>query len=193
MIPRPTQRVGHALGHLNLVRLALVGLVSCSGAPGSADATAGASGSSDVFLAFADNFRGYHAWPSYDVTDGAALVGIHDGSTVMEYINEPPASGSSEFAIGTMIVKEATGGTIPHELFAMAKRGGGYNRGAPGWEWFELENLDDGQDSVKQIWRGVGPPIGEMYGGDPDAGCNQCHTDCGNDAVCAKPLSLLAF
>ena len=192
MSPRPTQRVGHGLAHL-FATLALVGVVSCSGAPEPAEGAAGGSGSPDVFLAFADDFRGYHSWPSFDATDGAELVGIHDGSTVTEYINEPPPSGSDAFPIGTMIVKEATGGTIPHELFAMAKRGGGYNRGAPGWEWFELENLDDGQDSVKQIWRGVGPPIGEMYGGDPDAGCNKCHTDCGNDAVCAKPLSLVAF
>jgi hypothetical protein len=143
-----------------------------------------------TYLAFAQNFQGYHSWPSYDVSEDADLVGIHDGSVVTEYINRLPPSGSVEFPLGTMVVKEATGGTIPHEIFAMAKRGGGFNTVATGWEWFELENLDCADDRVKLIWRGVGPPIGEMYGGDPNAGCNSCHADCGNDGVCAKALSL---
>jgi hypothetical protein len=75
----------------------------------------------------------------------------------------------------------------------MAKRGAEFNRAAPGWEWFELENLECPDDRVKVIWRGVGPPLGENYGGDPNAGCNTCHTDCGNDGVCAKALSLTNF
>jgi hypothetical protein len=146
-----------------------------------------------VFLAFAQDFRGYHSWPRFDTSEDAELVGIHDGSVVTEYIRRTPPSGSTEFPIGTLIVKEATGGTIPHEIFGMAKRGGGFNAGTPGWEWFELENLDCADDRVKLIWRGVGPPLGESYGGDPNAGCNVCHNDCGNDGVCAKALSLGGF
>ena len=176
--------------------------LSCGG--GGADAEAGAECSVSVpsvgdgpaptpFLAFAQHFRGYHSWPSFDTSEDADLVGIHDGSTVTEYIKQTPGSGSSEFPVGTLIVKEATGGTIPHEIFAMAKRGAEFNRAAPGWEWFELENLDCPDDRVKLIWRGVGPPLGENYGGDPNAGCNTCHTDCGNDGVCAKALSLSNF
>jgi len=147
----------------------------------------------EPFLAFAENFRGYHDWKHFDVTDDAALVGIHDGSTVLEYINRVPPAGSTEFPIGTIIVKEATGGTLAHELFAMVKRGGGYNPAAPGWEWIEIQNLDDGCDGARMVWRGVGPPAGEVYGGDPNAGCNTCHLDCNNDAVCAKPLNLANF
>jgi hypothetical protein len=146
-----------------------------------------------TYLAFAQDFHGYHDWPSYDVSEDAELVGIHDGSVITEYINQLPPSGSSEFPLGTRVVKEAIGGTIPHEIFAMAKRGGGFNETATGWEWFELENLDCADDRVKLIWRGVGPPIGEMYGGDPNGGCNGCHAACGNDAVCAKALKLSAF
>jgi hypothetical protein len=146
-----------------------------------------------TYLAFAQDFHGYHDWPSYDVSEDADLVGIHDGSLVTEYINRLPPAGSSEFPLGTLVVKEATGGTIPHEIFAMAKRGGGFNETATGWEWFELENLDCADDRVKLIWRGVGPPIGEMYGGDPNGGCNGCHAACGNDAVCAKALQLAKF
>jgi hypothetical protein len=156
-------------------------------------ATESAAPAGSTYLAFAQSFRGYHDWPSYDVTEDADLVGIHDGSVVTEYINRLPPSGSLEFPIGTLVVKEATGGTIEHEIFAMAKRGGGFNTTATGWEWFELENLDCADDRVKLIWRGVGPPIGETYGGDPNGGCNSCHAECGNDAVCAKALQLDTF
>jgi hypothetical protein len=147
----------------------------------------------DVCLAFAQDFRGYHGWASFDTSEDADLVGIHDGSLITEYIKRIPESGSTEFSVGTLIVKEATGGTIPHEIFGMSKRGGGYNPDTPGWEWFELENLDGADDSVKVIWRGFGPPLGETYGGDRNAGCNTCHTDCGNDGVCAKALQLTDF
>jgi hypothetical protein len=160
---------------------------------GTVPETQSAPPTGSTYLAFAQNFFGYHSWPSYDVSEDADLVGIHDGSVVTEYINRLPASDSTEFPVGTLVVKEATGGTIPHEIFAMAKRGGGFNSVATGWEWFELENLDCPDDRVKLIWRGVGPPVGEMYGGDPNAGCNSCHAECGNDAVCAKALSLADF
>lgn len=171
-----------------LFSLSLLGAVACGSSGKSDDGRSG-----DTFLAVADDFTGYHSWQSFDVTDGAALVGIHDGSTVTEYLNAPPPSGSKEFPVGTIIVKEATGGTIPHEIFAMVKRGGGFNSGAPGWEWFELENVTGTDDRAKVLWRGFGPPNGETYGGDPNAGCNTCHTACGNDAVCAKPLALTNF
>jgi hypothetical protein len=148
---------------------------------------------SGLFVANSTDFRGFHDWQSYDVTDDAELAGIHDGSTVTEYINDLPPSGADEFPLGTIIVKEATGGTIEHELFAMVKRGGGLNKIAIGWEWFDLIPVDDGKDSVIIKWHGNGPPDGESYGGDANSGCNTCHRDCGNDSVCAKPLNLSSF
>jgi hypothetical protein len=163
------------------------GAGSCTSTP------AEGSEAPDVCLAFAQDFAGYHSWPSFDTSEDADLVGIHDGSVINEYINRLPESGSAQFPVGTLIVKEATGGTIPHEIFAMGKRGGSYNPDTPGWEWFELENLESAGDKVKVIWRGFGPPLGENYGGDPNAGCNSCHTDCGNDGVCAKALQLTDF
>lgn len=166
-------------------------LLSCSG--GGANTPNGDGNGATTFLAFGKDFRGYHAWQDYDVTDDADLAGIHDGSTVIEYINRLPPSGASEFPVGTIIVKEATGGTLPHELFAMVKRGGGFNAALPGWEWFELENLDDGKDSVKIVWQGFGPPSGDTYGGDAGSGCNTCHLACNNDGVCATPLNLSNF
>ncbi len=171
---------------ISLLAVALAG-VGCGGA------APAPQGSSATFLAFASDFRGYHSWQRYDVTDGAALAGIHDGSTVTEYVDSLPPHGSTAFPVGTIIVKEATGGTIPHEIFAAVKRGGGYNSGAPGWEWFDLANLDDGTDGVRIVWRGAAPPAGDTYGGDAAGGCNKCHATCGNDAICAKPLSLDNF
>jgi hypothetical protein len=73
----------------------------------------------------------------------------------------------------------------------MAKRGCGFNAaGARGWEWMELSETPDG---VTVVWRGLGPPAGEVYGGDP-AGCNSCHAACSdNDSVCSSPLRLTGF
>ena len=165
------------------VLMATIALAGCSGA-----GEEPASDQKDVFVAFAADFKGFRSWQAFDVTEDADLVGIHDGSTVMEYVNAMPPAGSESFPVGTIIVKEATVGTLAHEMFAMVNRGGGYNSGAPGWEWFELEST--GAEDVVIVWRGVGPPSGENYGGDPNAGCNTCHVDCGNDAVCAKALAL---
>ncbi|MGC4092559.1 MAG: hypothetical protein QM756_32705 [Polyangiaceae bacterium] len=162
-------------------------LAACSGSGGDAGTTA------TQFVPVAESFRGYHSWPSFDVTAEAVVVGIHDGSTVTAYMNQLPATGSAEFEQGTMIVKEAVGGTMEHELFAMARRGGNFNSvGAVGWEWFELENLADGNDGVKVVWRGFGPPIGEVYGGDPNSTCNTCHKAC-TGSVCSSPLQLANF
>lgn len=165
---------------------------SCGGGGGSSNGAGGGGAGGKVFLAFAKDFKGYHGWQSYDVTGDADLAGIHDGSTVIEYINHLPPSGLSEFPVGTIVVKEATGGTIPHELFAMVKQGAGFNENLPGWVWFELQNLDDGSDGVNIVWQGNGPPIGDTYGGDA-SGCDPCHLDCANDGVCAKPLNLANF
>ena len=162
-------------------------LLACSGSGGASDPT------STQFLAVVEDFNGYHSWPSFDVTGEAVVVGIHDGSTVTEYVNMLPPTGATEFPQGTLIVKEAIGGTMEHELFAMARRGGNFNStGARGWEWFELVNLEDGKDSVKINWRGFGPPLGEMYGGDPNSTCNTCHKTC-VDSVCATPVQLSNF
>jgi hypothetical protein len=161
-------------------------LLGCSGGSTPSEPT----GTS--FVAVADDYTGYHSWQSFDVSAEANTQGIHDG-TVTEYVNALPPSGSTEFPLATLIVKEAIGGEMGHALFAMARRGGSFNSsGARGWEWFELENVGDADDRVKIVWRGFGPPLGEMYGGDPNSSCNTCHTKCA-DAVCSGPLNLTNF
>jgi hypothetical protein len=145
------------------------------------------------FIAFAADFFDYHAWQSFDVTKDAAPGTIHPDAKLIEYLNKPPPGQSSEFPVGTIIVKEGTDGDpLARQFFAMAKRGPNWNvGGATGWEWFELRNTATG--GVMIVWRGVGPPAGEVYGGDANAGCNTCHVQCGNDAVCAKAVQLAQF
>jgi len=148
----------------------------------------------DVFIAFAEDFRGYHGWRSFDVTDTAPPGTLHAGETLTDFIDPAPPPGSDAFPVGTKIVKEPAGPSAPATFFAMVKRGGGFNAsGASGWEWFEIQNAGDGRDGVTVNWRGVGPPVGDMYGGDPTGGCNTCHSACGNDSVCAPALGLSGF
>jgi hypothetical protein len=112
---------------------------------------------------------------------------------VTEYLNQVPDPDATEFPLSTIIVKEALASDDSSTVFARVKRGGGYNTGAPGWEWFELQSLDDERDGAIIVWRGVGPPAGEAYGGDPN-GCNVCHSACAdNDGVCSPPLVLGKF
>jgi hypothetical protein len=163
-------------------------LAACAGSGG--DSSANGSG---VFIAFSSDFAAFRSWQSFDVTKDAAPGTVHPDAKLIEYLNKAPASGSTEFPVGTIIVKEGTDGPIAgRQYFAMVKRGGGENAdGAKGWEWFELENAADGTPGIR--WRGVGPPNGELYGGDPTGGCNTCHVACGNDAVCAKAVQLAQF
>lgn len=76
------------------------------------------------------------------------------------------------------------------QLFAMVKRGGGYNAvGALGWEWFELAERKDGSVAIK--WRGLSAPSGESYGNDPHGTCNACHERAkANDFVKSPALAL---
>jgi hypothetical protein len=39
----------------------------------------------------------------------------------------------------------------------------------------------------------VGPPADEGYGGDPNTGCNDCHSSDKNDSVLAPALDLRSF
>ena len=139
----------------------------------------------DSFLAFSSSFTEFRTWTSFH-SDGPLDDGTADPETLgarMLYINEPPPAGATDYPVGTIIVEARETGAM--SLFAKVKRGGGYNRGgARDWEWFELV-----ENPVTIVWRGLGPPNGESYGGDPNA-CNTCHKTCGtgHDFVCAPEL-----
>src|SRR5450755_2534973 len=177
----------------------MVALAWFTAACGSSGGGSSSANNSGVFIAFASDFANFRSWQSFDVTkeqdaDAGLDAGtVHPDAKLIEYLNKPPPSGSTEFPVGTIIVKEGTDGPVyMRQYFAMVKRGGTENAaGAKGWEWFKLQNAADGTPGIR--WRGVGPPNGELYGGDPTGGCNSCHVKCGNDAVCAKAVQLAQF
>jgi hypothetical protein len=172
-----------------LAVLAGVAFAACSEAPN--DETGG------NFIAVNSDFEGYTTnWKSYnlgaDVSDG-----IHAEGDRIVYLNQAPPHGSTSFPDGTILVKVIMTGTAQTTPLAMVKRGGTYNnRGAAGWEWFELT----AGDAAAIVWRGVGPPTGEVYSkvcGSSSTGngcCNDCHSNArANDFVAASLLSLKNF
>jgi hypothetical protein len=170
---------------------AFLGCTSGSGAAADAGST--------PFIAFASDFAGFHSWPSTpgvgpagapnpsEATDG----GIHSGP-MTTYINKKPPHGSTSFPIGTIIVKEQNDPQLlDRQIFAMVKRGGGYNvAGATNWEWYELKNLD--ANDVEIIWNTV-PLSSESYASNPNV-CNNCHVLAqANDFVWTAGLTLSSF
>lgn len=146
-----------------------------------------------AFVAFERDFTGFRGWEALPVPERSTAQGItHVAGRRREWINGRPGVGAREFPVGTILVKEIESGMPEgHKVFAMVKRGGGYNaEGAKGWEWFELFERDDG--SVGITWRGINAPEGESYGsGDPLGGCNGCHeTATANDYVKAAAAEL---
>jgi hypothetical protein len=165
-------------GVLVLAVLAAFSACACGSPSGENDDSTGSQ-----FIAFASDFAHYKQWTSYSYTNDGGTV--HNSGPRTEYINHLPPAGAKAFPVGTIIVKDIK--SQDPNMFAMVKRGGGYNSGgAAGWEWFELV-----QDTPLRIqWRGFGPPAGETYGGDPTA-CNDCHraaTD--NDSVLSPKIRL---
>jgi hypothetical protein len=160
-------------------------LAGCSAAaPGAADAP-------PTFLAFTPDFAQFRTWTSVH-SDGPTPGTVPDDvlGPRTQYLNHAPPAGSTEFPVGTIIV-EARENSLK-KIFAGVKRGGDYNpQGARDWEWFELSESASGVVSL--LWRGVGPPNGDTYGGDVN-GCNVCHAACAaNDYVCSPLLSLGSF
>ena len=165
-------------------------LAACGGATN--DPTAVQMG---ACLPFETDFKPFRTWESFAIPESGAQGSVHLVGPKTDYLNHRPPSGSTEFPDCTIIVKEIdVGDFADRQIFALAKRGGSYGRDtlAPGWEWFELRNNPDG--SLEGIvWRGFGPPAGEMYGGDPN-GCAGCHAAArDNDYVQSLPLRLSNF
>jgi hypothetical protein len=154
----------------------------------------------DVFIALERDFQGFTRWPHADLGRGPHVIPEQPGRK-RTYINALPEADETEFKIGTMIVKTVEVGESPStwQAHAMAKRGGGFNeRGAYGWEYFDLRVTEDG--AVTMTWRGEDPPDGESYRTafvDSDGeeivleqACNDCHLSSENDAVLTPQLQL---
>jgi hypothetical protein len=143
----------------------------------------------ETFIAFESDFKSFRGWEPFPL-DGMEQAPAHLSGPRVVYLNHRPSAGATEWPIGTIIVKEFTQAALAdRQIFAMVKRGGSYNlSGATGWEWWELKNADE--QTARKVWRGVGPPSGEDYGGDPTGGCNVCHSGAAaNDFVQSVKLS----
>lgn len=171
---------------LSTVIAAAAGVLGACGGGGG-----GPGDASQNFLAFSSTFAPFRSWTSFH-SDGPTDDGTFPPDVLgprTQYINMPPPHGVTEFPVGTVIVEARESGT--QKIFGAVKRGGGFNAGgATNWEWFELTDAP-----VTIVWRGVGPPLGDTYGGDPNGGCNSCHLRCGagNDYVCSPHLALASF
>ena len=185
-------------GFLSILLTALAGCGSSSDSGGSLSSCDGEKGSvsGGVFLAYCPDFQNFRSWEAFPLPDTGAVGSVHLAGPKTEYLNRRPAKGDgggalTEFPPGTIIVKELETGPIQdRKVFGMVKRGGDYNSaGAPGWEWFELQNTASGSVNTI-IWRGFGPPVTEQYGGD-FTGCAPCHAGSkSNDYVQSPNLQL---
>jgi hypothetical protein len=149
-----------------------------------------------VFIAYTDTFQPFRTWTSFH-SDGPGSAEYPNNPGVVgprtQYINKLPPTGSTQFPVGTVIVEARENAAM--NIFASVKRGAGFNAGgSTGWEYFELTEASGPGSTVTMTWRGVGPPLGDTYGGDPN-GCNSCHTMCGsgNDFICSPKLQLKDF
>jgi hypothetical protein len=152
------------------------------------------------FIAQASDFDGFHAWPSFFLSNALAPGDAHINGPRRVYINRVPPKGSEAFPVGTILVKESdtplTEAGVPpavprRTVFASVKRGGGYDpKGDVDWEWFALQNLDDGTERV--LWRGPGPASGGVYGNGLLGGCSTCHKVAKKtDYVLTQPLQAM--
>jgi|SRR5580692_3033920 hypothetical protein len=189
---------------ITLTSLALGALAAgCSTPAGNAGDAGGPEFiASAVDFSCSGPFGGFRTWsstpgvgpPGAPDPSGATDGGIHSGPMVT-YINTKPPSGSTSFPIGTIIVKEQTDPPLAQrQIFAMVKRGGGYNdvdgTGAINWQFFELSNLD--MCDVSIVWSGF-PANTDPYASNPLV-CDQCHYLAkSNDYVWTAGLSLSSF
>lgn len=180
--------------------VSIIGLVAavpllgaCGGDDGTSSGVEGATSTvAEPFVAFERDFQSFRRWETFPLGDRPAMGVVHLAGMRTDFVNHRPPKGASSFPVGTIVVKEIGSAANPdtHQIFAMVKRGGGYNmQGAVGWEWFELQPRAEG--GVTIVWRGTGPPNGEVYGSEKVGTCNDCHgTAATNDYVLAPPLSL---
>lgn len=126
------------------------------------------------FIAFTPDFADFRSWTEL-VPSFAAPGNEHISGPRRVYLNSVPSPDSSTFPLGTIFVKESGDGPVrERELFAVAKRGGGFNPdGAQGWEWFKLLNYVDDTPFIE--WRGANGEAGDAYGSGNTGGCNGCH------------------
>lgn len=151
---------------------AVVALLAACGAPADEPASGSTSGQ---FIAFNRDFNDFRAWPR--VSLGRFTAGGHlEGPVQYAYVSAPRDPATGRFPRGARIVRSLEDGDPTRwGLFAMAKRGGGYNAaGASGWEFFRL--VIDAAGEVQIVSRGLNATqAGDPYDIGEGTGCNTCH------------------
>lgn len=129
------------------------------------------------FIALTENFRAFRTWTRTPV--GTMDLPDHPAGPRFAYANQPPPAAGSRYPLGTIIVHtiEPSADPLMWDIFAMVKRGGGYNAsGAVDWEFFRLGVSSSGVPVI--LGRGLNPSEGHSYGGSTApvmASCNTCH------------------
>jgi hypothetical protein len=135
------------------------------------------SGNDDVYIASQSDFASYAGWEKF--TLGIAMNTGHPVGTEYGFRNQKPVNGA--YPVGSVLVKEIDITDVPQqwELFALMKRGGGYNGGgAKDWEFATLRLNEDLVPII--VSRGANPADsdsqGHGYAGSADGTtCNRCH------------------
>jgi hypothetical protein len=127
-----------------------------------------------VFIALDRDFATFRQWERVDLGD--EQIAGHPAGHAYAYLNQ--RTRDAAYPAGTMIVKAFE---PSWELFAMAKRGGGFNdKGARDWEFFRLKLVSDTPVIVSRGIFAFDPDSdgGVGYGSTGsvlDALCNSCH------------------
>lgn len=151
--------------------IASICTLSCGAAP-PVDPLAGPG----TFIAFDQDFAGFRSWQRYDL--GVMTPPGHPMGLQTLYVSRALPMGATRFEDRTIIVREIQSDPDPTkwDLFAMARRGGGYNAsGAIDWEFFILSL--DSQGAPHIISRGISPDETSSSPYHPGEGvnCNTCH------------------
>ena len=133
----------------------------------------------EAYIAFDRDFSDFRGWPRIAV--GSAPLAGHEQGQRYVYRRPTPAplaassDASVEYPTGTILVKTMeSGAPDTWRIFAMVKRGAGYNsEGARGWEFFELKI--DAQNQVSISARGVRPGVIYDMVSETEVTCNDCH------------------
>ena len=127
-----------------------------------------------LFIALSPQFRDFRSWPRVAISAGDDP--IDPTQPFFAYANMPPPAAGAQYPVGSILVHtvELTEDPMSWEVFAMVKRGGGYNAsGARDWEFFRLGFASGDVPFI--ISRGFSPVDDGIYSSGPGRGCNGCH------------------
>ncbi len=164
--------------------IAILGLAGALALGGCSEGSGG--GSSNVYIPLPNDFIPFREWTRIFLGDGP-LEG-HPAGPRYGYVKIKP--GPTEYPIGAIIVKTVESGTPQQwDVFAMAKRGGGYNAGgATNWEFFTM--IINDSDTAIIVNAGTNPQdadrdagLGHGYSDPSGTGitCNRCHGVAGTE------------